>query len=98
MSFNHKVLTCALLYIRFKRNKKRRYCVHPIMSDRLFSGIFHSLHSKLKEHPDKFFKYYRMSEETFNEILSLLGPYIQRHDTRWRVAISVEERLSVTLR
>ncbi|KOB66246.1 Uncharacterized protein OBRU01_20783 [Operophtera brumata] len=97
MSINNKVLVCALLYINFNRDKKRRYCVHPVLSDRLSSGIFHTLHSKLKEHPDKFFKYYRMSEETFNEIISFVGPFIKRQDTRWRCAISVEERLSVTL-
>lgn len=95
---NKKVLVCALLYRHFKRDKKRRYCVHPILSDRLSSGIFHTLHSKLKEHPDKFFKYYRMSEETLNEIISFVGPSIKRQDTRFRCAISVEERVSVTLR
>lgn len=41
--------------IRFKSDKKRRYCEHPTFSDRRFCSIFHTLHSKLIEHSNKFF-------------------------------------------
>ena len=39
-----------------------------------------------------------MSSERFENLLSLVGPVIQKQDTHLREAISAEERLVVTLR
>ena len=43
-------------------------------------------------------RFLRMSPERFEHLLSLVGPLIQKEDTRFRRSISPEERLAVTLR
>ncbi|KAG1713950.1 hypothetical protein GQR58_002018 [Nymphon striatum] len=42
--------------------------------------------------------FHRMSPTQFDEILSLMGPIIQKQDTHLRSSISAGERLSMTLR
>lgn len=90
---------CALELRRKKKlRKKKLYWVHPITSQRLVKGQFYKLYSDLRAHPDKFFNYYRMSVNSFDELLNLIRPHITYKDTKWRKAIPPEERLSVTLR
>jgi hypothetical protein len=64
----------------------------------LLKGQFHKIYENLRAHPNKFFNYYRMSVNSFDELLKLVGPSITYWKTEWRQAISPEERLSVTLR
>lgn len=90
------------LYIRRKREerkreKKRKYWVHPILQERTHLGEFHHLHNKLREDSDKFFEYYRMSAETFHYILDGICPSISKW-SNFREVVSPEERLAVTLR
>lgn len=40
---------------------------------------------------------FRMSQETFSHLCSLLRPYVSRQDTRMRKAVSVEKRVAITL-
>ncbi|XP_043257511.1 protein ALP1-like [Colletes gigas] len=97
---NVEGLVCSFLYReRKKKEKSRRYCVHPINCERLIKRKFHLLHEKLLDHPRKFYDYYRMSPAAFTHLLALIEPYsIRMEDTKLRRAISPEERLSVTLR
>ena len=46
----------------------------------------------------KFCGYYRMSSKSFDELLVLLRPQISRSNTSIRLAISAEERLTITIR
>ncbi|CAI6372771.1 unnamed protein product [Macrosiphum euphorbiae] len=80
------------------KKRNREYWVHPICSNRLLQGKFHTLHSKLLNFPEKFFGYYRMSITSFNELVKLIGPAIAKENTQLRLSIPVEERLSVTIR
>ena len=58
---------CALvLQIRKKKNR-RRYWVHPIYSCRLLKGKFYTLYENLREHPIKFFSYFRVNISTFDD-------------------------------
>ena len=43
--------------------------VHPLVSQRLLKGQFHQLFDDLCEYPDKFWKYFRMSKKSFDELL-----------------------------
>ena len=48
----------------------RSESVHPLNKERRVYGEYHHLFKGLKEHPDKFFQYTRMSVETFNYVLN----------------------------
>lgn len=50
------------------------------------------------EDPRSFTNYTRMSEETLNELLLLITPYIEKQNTVMREAIPPRERFSATLR
>jgi len=68
------------------------------MSRRLLKGKFYSLYEDLKAHPQKVFRYFRMSTATFDKLLVLLGPSLTFQDTRMTNSVPLEERLAVTLR
>jgi len=58
---------CALvLWIR-KKKIRRRYWVHPIYSCRLLKEKFCTLYENLREHPIKFFSYFRMNILAFDD-------------------------------
>ena len=98
-SLKQEAACVATILVRQKRKRrKRRYWVHPIISQRLIKGQFFKLHEDLRHNPKKFFNYYRMSITSFDELLRLIGPYITHQDTTWRRCVSAEERLSVTIR
>lgn len=79
---------------------KERLWVHELNTNKEKEGEYHTLFSKLKKHPDKFFEYCRMDEETFNIVLNLnaIKDTIQKLERNFRKPISAEERLLVTLR
>ena len=47
---------------------------------------------------ESFYRYFHMTPQRFSHLLSLVVPYIQRQDTRFRQAIPPDERLAITLR
>lgn len=98
MDFNEVAVICALEIRRRKMKRKKRYWVHPIYTERLFKGKFYTIYSELRQYPPKFFNYLRMSINSFDELLALVGPVITFQDTTFRKAIPAEERLTVTLR
>jgi len=54
---------------------------------------------QLREDPDKFFNYFRMSATTFDELLhERLKVTLQRQDTFMKECIQPEQMLAVTLR
>lgn len=99
MDFTETACVVALL-LRMKANKRRKkqYWVHPVLSQRMLKGQFCKLYSDLRDYPNKFFQYYRMSVKSFDELLKIVGPKITYQDTTWRKCVPPEERLSVTLR
>ena len=58
---------CALVLPIWKKKIRRRYWVHPIYSCRLLKGKFYTLYENLREHPIKFFSYFRMNISTFDD-------------------------------
>lgn len=59
----------------------------------------HSHVNLIKElEPEEFRNYLRMSQTLYNNLLHLVTPKLEKQDTVMRKAISVDERLKVTLR
>ena len=81
----------------FSRRKKRKW-VHEINVERKEFGEFHTLMPELRQDEKRFYIYFRMPSECFDEILSLIKEDITKMDTNYREAISAEERLAITLR
>lgn len=62
-------------------------------------SCYNTIQSELKiQDPMCFKTYLRMSPSTFEELLTLVGPDIQKQDTQLREAIPANERLALTLR
>jgi len=91
-------LVCALLLRTRNIEKRKKFWVHPVTSQRLFKGKFYSLYEDLKAHPQEFLRYFRMSSVTFYKLMVLLGPSLTFQDTRMRKPVPPEERLAVTVR
>ncbi len=99
MDAHSKIKFVALLEAANLLNQvERKYWVHPFHGDRERSQRFQKFYNSIREYPEKFFEYYRMSITSFDELLELLRPYITKKNTYMRNAISAAERLTITLR
>jgi len=79
--------------------KERNYWVHPLNQDRInIKKQFFKFYNDLRDYPDKFFEFYRMSVPSFDELLSKVILLISKQNTSFRESISAEERLTITLR
>ncbi|CAH1997214.1 unnamed protein product [Acanthoscelides obtectus] len=95
------VFLLYLLYLRKKKcreKRRRRYWVHPILSQKYVEGAFYTMFEKLREHDEKFFNYFRMSTATFDYLLEKLSCSLQRQDTQMRLCVPPKEMLAITLR
>jgi hypothetical protein len=93
MYFTETACICALLLrIRKGRRKKRQ---HPVVSKSLLNGQFYKLYEDLTNCRGKFFNYFRMSIESFDKLLVLVGPRITYENTRLRLSVPPQERLAV---
>jgi len=95
MSSSDEDLVVGAMYL-MRRKKRKRFWVHPDFEknyERRFSIIAEEM-----QDPVKFKQVYRMSAECFDELTRLVGPRIEKKNTRFRKAIGVTERLLITLR
>ncbi|XP_050533808.1 uncharacterized protein LOC126901423 [Daktulosphaira vitifoliae] len=86
---------------KHKINKKttiRKHWVHPLNLKRPRECQFQVNFLTLRSYPEEFFRYYRMSIHSFDELILLVGSKLQKEDTCLRLSIPPEERLTVTLR
>lgn len=89
----------VIMFLRLrKRRKNRRFWIHPMLRDRSTKGVFYTLYSDLRNNPDKFFIFVRMSIASFDELLQCLKDRLTGVDTTMRDSIPPEEKLVVTLR
>ena len=72
--------------------------MHNISSRPEGFGEFHNVLDDLLKDEERFWRYFRMSSETFKYILELIHTSIKKQNTNFRRSISPEERLMVTLR
>ena len=77
----------------FFKRKKRKW-VHEINVEGKDFGKLHTLMPELRQDEKRFYIYFRMPSECFDEILSLIKEDITKMDTNYREAISAEERLA----
>ena len=87
-----------MTYLYLKGRRKRKFLVHPINGERYRYGHYFTLYKQLREDPEKWFNYFRMSMNSFDELLSCVKGHIKHQDTNMRTAISLEEMLVITLR
>lgn len=93
------VLLLSLLWLKLKRKKRpKRFWQHNIFFKRKSQGAYHNLLLEMRlTDKEKYFNYLRMSAETFNLLLDIIGPKLRR--VHWtREPISPSERLALTLR
>lgn len=81
-----------------KKKKSKRTWVHQINKKRQFFGEFHHLCQELTSFEDRFYTYFHMSKDSFEELHNILQQRLFKQDTNWRRAISTKERLSICLR
>lgn len=95
-----KVIIAYYLYKKMQKKEKRKkkMWVHPILLERKSYGIFYTLFEDLKKDETKFFNFFRMSQVTFQKILTLIQDKLRHVDTDMRESITPAERLAVTLR
>lgn len=90
------VLIAYSAYRTLYKRKKRTTWIHPLLAVK--TRYYDNLFAELTNDDLKFFNYFRMSKDSFDELLSCLKPSIQKQDTYMRQAINPCERLGITLR
>ena len=89
-SFDRKRAAAALLLLRKKRS--RCYWVRPFNQSREEKGEFTQIVKELQLKDDEwFYRYTRMDFNSFQRLVNLLTPAIQRQDTNFRKSVSPEE-------
>ncbi|XP_058839521.1 uncharacterized protein LOC131695000 [Topomyia yanbarensis] len=79
--------------------KKKKYGIHPINQDRRKYGEFYHLYPQLREHPDKFYNYLRMTIPTFDYILDIVDRKLMKMWTNFiKTPITPCEKLVITIR
>ena len=78
--------------------KKGQYWMHPFTDSRLIRGRFNTSFADLRGNRDKFFNYFRMSVQSFDELAGRIADKIKSQDTRMRLTIHPLEMLAVTVR
>ena len=99
------VLACAVAVRRRDRRRENacnrragRPWVRPWIERRDRQGAFNLVGELRVEDPCSFRNYLRMTDASFQELCGLVAPSIQRQDTNMRLAISVAQRVTLTLR
>ncbi|KAM7309951.1 protein ALP1-like [Ixodes scapularis] len=88
----------AAMCLRSRRREPREW-IRFLLRSRATHGEFHQLvrYMRLDDGSD-FFRYFRMTPQRFDHLLSLVGPLLQKKATFFREPISPAERLSFTIR
>jgi hypothetical protein len=95
-----EIAAAAYIYINLaSKKKKRRWWQTQLYHSRSVSGGSSLLNDlRGQEMSGQFHNFTRMHSDDYDLLLNLIGPKIARKNTVFREAISVQERLAVTLR
>ena len=98
MAANEESMLLLLLLSRMRnRRNPRRVWVHEIFQNKEFSE-YNTLVRELSSHEDKFFQYFRMSEDQFETLLEMVKPDLTKITTQFRSPVGARERLALCLR
>jgi len=97
----HKEKACIAIILALltkkKRVKRKEWIKDWIKKRELYSHC--NLLNEIRfTYTEDYKNYFRMSEDKFEKLLNMIRPYLLRQNTNMRNCLSVEERLSVTLR
>ncbi|XP_024876786.1 protein ALP1-like [Temnothorax curvispinosus] len=95
---DYMVATMGLVILRRKKSQRwlnRQWWVRPINCMRPNQGDFCHLLQEIKDDPQMFFRYTRMTVPIFNKLLEIMRPSLIKRSHR---ALVPEERLAITLR
>lgn len=84
--------------IEKKKRKAPRWWMTSALKSREIYSATDFLHDLNKEDGANFNNFCRMSSSTFNNLLEMISPSIEKQDTNYRKAIPANERLAITLR
>ncbi|KAL7400386.1 hypothetical protein ABVT39_011185 [Epinephelus coioides] len=84
----------ALLLLRRRLQARKRVWVHPINERRQEQGAYHNLVQELRASTERHRKYFRMSADEMDYVLSMIGPDGHKFQKSHRV----KTKLAVTLR
>ncbi|XP_070550778.1 uncharacterized protein [Ptychodera flava] len=92
-----------LLLLRRCRRRRRAACrttwTRQWIMRRQAQGVYANLVQELRaEDPESFRQFHRLDRQSFQDILTMISPYIEKQDTNMRSAVNPSERLAVTLR
>ena len=97
-----KVLLVKQFYAMKNKDKekyKKRFWVRQIHSERREKGEFYLLVKEMLLYDrEYFFRCFRMTPSTYEQLLKWVAPIIQKKATKMRQPIEASERLCVTLR
>ncbi|KAM4053373.1 uncharacterized protein ACNLHF_006064 isoform 1-T1 [Anomaloglossus baeobatrachus] len=96
---NLLILT-ALRILRRRRRaqiRTKKMWVHPLILERTSKGHFAVLYQDLRRYEDKFKQFCRLSIQSFDNLLAIVGDDLRKQDTIMRKSIAAE-RLLITLR
>jgi hypothetical protein len=97
MSFSSEDVVVAYMHLQRRRQKRRRYWVHPYN----VRNIKHSsavVSRELSQHEEKFRGFYRMSPDSLQFLERVVSAQLQSQDTNFRLAIPPIEKLLITIR
>jgi len=83
--------------IQKKKENSTLWMTSALKSREIYSAT-DFLHDLNKEDGVNFNNFCRMSSSTFNNLLKMISPSIEKQDTNYRKAIPANERLAITLR
>ena len=89
-------IALALMLVQLNYNASRLW-IHPVNNLRVEKSEFYGLYRDYREYEDKFFGWYRMSTQQFDELLQLIERRIRKKNTNFRESVCPEEQLCITL-
>lgn len=91
------IILHSLLKKKKKKPRHRRWWMKSLFQSRNIYNGSDLINDLRKEDETHFQNFCRMSFQTFNEILEMVTPIIEKQDTQLRKAIPAKERLAITL-